>query len=57
MSATLIYGDQDAILVDAWATYDQADALADWIDQRASVDTRLHHPRPRRPLAGSRSIG
>ncbi len=26
MSATLIYGDHDAVLVDAWATFDQADA-------------------------------
>jgi hypothetical protein len=31
-SSTLIYGDHEAILVDAFATFDQADALADWID-------------------------
>jgi glyoxylase-like metal-dependent hydrolase (beta-lactamase superfamily II) len=30
-SATLIYGDHDAILVDTLITYDQVDALADWI--------------------------
>ena len=34
MSATLIYGAEDAILVDAWATYDQAEALADWIESK-----------------------
>jgi glyoxylase-like metal-dependent hydrolase (beta-lactamase superfamily II) len=33
-SAKLIYGDHDAILIGALATYDQADALADWIDTR-----------------------
>ena len=34
-SATLIYGDHDAILVDTLVTYDQVDALADWIDANA----------------------
>jgi glyoxylase-like metal-dependent hydrolase (beta-lactamase superfamily II) len=34
MSATLIYGDHDAVLVDAFATYDQADSLADWIETK-----------------------
>lgn len=29
MSATLIYGEHEAVLVDAFATFDQADALAD----------------------------
>jgi|SRR5208337_111327 len=34
MSATLIYGDHDAILVDTLATNNQVDALADWIDTK-----------------------
>jgi glyoxylase-like metal-dependent hydrolase (beta-lactamase superfamily II) len=33
MSATLIYGRQDAVLVDTLVTFDQVDALADWIDR------------------------
>jgi len=32
MSATLIYGDEDAVLVDTLLTFDQVDALADWIE-------------------------
>lgn len=31
MSSTLIYGDRDAILVDTLVTFDQVDALADWV--------------------------
>ena len=42
MSATLIYGDHDAVLVDAWATYDQADALADWIDTKRRRLSRIY---------------
>ena len=42
MSATLIYGDEDAILVDAWATYDQADALADWIETKGRRLSRVY---------------
>jgi len=42
MSATLIYGDDDAILVDAWATYDQANALADWIETRGRRLSRVY---------------
>ena len=30
-SATLIYGDRDAVLVDAFLTIEQADALVDWV--------------------------
>ena len=41
-SATLIYGDYDAILVDALATYDQADALADWIDTKGRRLSRIY---------------
>jgi glyoxylase-like metal-dependent hydrolase (beta-lactamase superfamily II) len=39
-SSTLIYGEHDAVLVDAFATFDQADALADWIDTKGR---RLSH--------------
>jgi glyoxylase-like metal-dependent hydrolase (beta-lactamase superfamily II) len=42
MSATLVYGDEDAILVDAWATYDQADALADWIETKGRRLSRVY---------------
>jgi glyoxylase-like metal-dependent hydrolase (beta-lactamase superfamily II) len=33
MSATLIYGVHDAVLIDTLVTYDQVDTLADWIDR------------------------
>jgi glyoxylase-like metal-dependent hydrolase (beta-lactamase superfamily II) len=32
MSSTLIHGERDAVLVDTLVTFDQVDALADWID-------------------------
>jgi glyoxylase-like metal-dependent hydrolase (beta-lactamase superfamily II) len=32
MSATLIHGREEAVLVDTLVTFDQVDALADWID-------------------------
>jgi glyoxylase-like metal-dependent hydrolase (beta-lactamase superfamily II) len=32
MSATLIHGQEEAVLVDTLVTFDQVDALADWID-------------------------
>jgi glyoxylase-like metal-dependent hydrolase (beta-lactamase superfamily II) len=32
MSATLIHGHEEALLVDTLVTFDQVDALADWID-------------------------
>src|SRR6266446_9632814 len=38
MSSTLIYGERDAVLVDTLVTFDQVDALADWID---GFDKRL----------------
>jgi glyoxylase-like metal-dependent hydrolase (beta-lactamase superfamily II) len=41
-SATLIYGDHDAILVDALATYDQVDALADWVDAKGRELSRVY---------------
>jgi glyoxylase-like metal-dependent hydrolase (beta-lactamase superfamily II) len=41
-SATLIYGDHDAILVDTLATYNQVDALADWIDALGRRLSRIY---------------
>jgi glyoxylase-like metal-dependent hydrolase (beta-lactamase superfamily II) len=41
-SATLIYGVHDAILVDTLATYDQVDALADWIDTKGRRLSRIY---------------
>ena len=41
-SSTVIYGKHDAILIDALATYDQADALADWIDTRGRQLSRIY---------------
>ena len=41
-SATLIYGDRDAILVDTLITYDQVDALADWIDTKGRRPSRIY---------------
>ncbi len=36
------YGDRDAILVDALATYGQVDALADWIDTKGRKLSRIY---------------
>ena len=41
-SATLIYGDHDAILVDTLITHDQVDALADWIDKKGRRLSRIY---------------
>ncbi len=41
-SATLIYGDHDAILVDSLLTYDQVDALADWISSKGRRLSRVY---------------
>jgi glyoxylase-like metal-dependent hydrolase (beta-lactamase superfamily II) len=41
-SATLIYGDEDAILVDTLVTYDQVEALADWIDTKGRQLSRIY---------------
>ena len=41
-SATLIYGDHDAILVDTLITYDQVDALADWIEAKGRRLSRVY---------------
>src|SRR5229473_860641 len=41
-SATLIYGEHDAVLVDALATNDQVDALADWIATKGRHLSRIY---------------
>jgi glyoxylase-like metal-dependent hydrolase (beta-lactamase superfamily II) len=41
-TATLIYGKHDAVLVDALATFDQVDALADWIDTKGRRPSRIY---------------
>jgi glyoxylase-like metal-dependent hydrolase (beta-lactamase superfamily II) len=41
-SATLVYGERDAVLVDALATYDQADALADWVGTKGRRLSRIY---------------
>ena len=35
IASTLIYGKRDAVLVDAFMTVKQADALVDWVRQAA----------------------
>jgi len=41
-SATLIYGERDAILVDTLITDDQVDALADWIETKGRRLSRIY---------------
>ena len=41
-SATLIYGDHDAVLVDTLITYDQVDALADWVETKGRRPSRIY---------------
>src|SRR3989442_2711483 len=41
-SATFIYGDRDAILVDTLVTNDQVDALADWIEMKGRRLSRIY---------------
>ena len=41
-SATLIYGDHDAVLVDTLITNDQVDALADWIETKGRRLSRVY---------------
>ena len=41
-SATLIYGDHNAVLVDTLITYHQVDALADWIQAKGRRPSRIY---------------
>jgi glyoxylase-like metal-dependent hydrolase (beta-lactamase superfamily II) len=42
IAATLIYGKQDAVLVDAYMTIKQADALADWVEASGKNLTTIY---------------
>src|ERR1700746_2900735 len=54
MASTLIYGNKDAVLVDAYLTTKQANCLADWVAfQRQESNNHLHYPRSWRPLVWS----
>ena len=54
MASTLIYGIRDAVLVDAFMTVKQANALADWVASKGkNLTTHLHYPWPWRPLVWS----
>ena len=37
-----MYGERDAVLVDASATYDQADALANWVGTKGRRLSRIY---------------
>ena len=41
-AATLIYGDHNAVPVDTLITYDQVDALADWIEAKRRRPSRIY---------------
>ena len=41
MSSTLIAGERNAVLVDALITFDQADALADWVESHGKLLTAV----------------
>jgi glyoxylase-like metal-dependent hydrolase (beta-lactamase superfamily II) len=41
MSSTLIAGERDAVLVDTLVTFDQVDALADWVESRGKHVTAI----------------
>jgi glyoxylase-like metal-dependent hydrolase (beta-lactamase superfamily II) len=41
MSSTLIAGERDAVLVDTLITFDQVDALADWVESRGKRVTAI----------------
>src|SRR5580658_312321 len=41
-SATLIYGERDAVLVDAFITVEQADALVDWVEASGKKLTTIY---------------
>ncbi|HET6175566.1 MAG TPA: MBL fold metallo-hydrolase [Candidatus Sulfotelmatobacter sp.] len=42
MASTLIYGDKDAVLVDAYMTIKQANALADWVGSKGKNLTTIY---------------
>lgn len=42
MSSTLIHGERDAVLVDTLVTFDQVDALADWVESFGKRVTAIY---------------
>ena len=42
ISSTLIYGKRDAVLVDAFITVEQADALVDWVEASGKKLTTIY---------------
>ena len=42
ISATLIYGERDAVLVDAFITVEQAHALVEWVEARGKNLTTIY---------------
>src|SRR3984893_17891506 len=42
ISSTLIYGERDAVLVDAFITVEQADALVDWVERSGKNLTTIY---------------
>ena len=42
ISSTLIYGERDAVLVDAFITIEQADALVDWVEASGKNLTTIY---------------
>jgi glyoxylase-like metal-dependent hydrolase (beta-lactamase superfamily II) len=42
MAATLIYGARDAVLVDAFMTVKQSNALADWVASKGKNPTTIY---------------
>jgi glyoxylase-like metal-dependent hydrolase (beta-lactamase superfamily II) len=42
ISSTLIYGERDAVLVDAFITVEQADALVDWVEASGKNLTTIY---------------
>jgi hypothetical protein len=56
ISSTLIYGERDAVLVDAPTTVEQAAALADWVVANGKNLTYLRYSWSRRPFLRHRHI-
>ena len=56
IASTLIYGKRDAVLIDAFMTVKQADALVDRVGKRKKPDNNLYHAWPWRPLVWNRSV-
>src|ERR1700688_4621115 len=54
ITSTLIFGEHDAVLVDAMMTVAEAEALADWVAlHNRNLETIYYNARPFRPLLRS----